>query len=265
MTNLAIVIPVKDEFALTRQCVRSIEVATELDYQIILVSNGSVDRTNSWFESYPRLRLVVRDHGMGYPAACNLGVETAEEMGIAMSVVMNNDIMVYRQCFERMLDTFNKDPKIGVVVPIMLTPDWIKHTYYAGFKESDWIEGNVPVRDYSIPMASGSCFMVETSKYLDLGGFDEGYGLGYFEDDDLSLTYRREGYSLVVSAGARIFHIVAQTVGKMGQKRLEQIDKNRVRFEQKFAVKHQPNGLFESRVPIPDDHWLWGKDCWKGE
>jgi GT2 family glycosyltransferase len=44
---------------------------------------------------------------------------------------------------------------------------------------------------------SAACIMFPRQLYLDVGGFDPEYGLGYYEDTDLAMAIRAKGYTVM--------------------------------------------------------------------
>jgi GT2 family glycosyltransferase len=49
---------------------------------------------------------------------------------------------------------------------------------------------------------TGGVFIVRRNAFLRAGGFFEGYGLGYFEDVDLCLTLREQGWKIWIETEA---------------------------------------------------------------
>jgi GT2 family glycosyltransferase len=66
-------------------------------------------------------------------------------------------------------------------------------------------------------------------------GFDESYEEGYFEDVDLCLRVREQGYSVRYEPGCTLIHTVGSTRGTSKLKR------NAERFRQKWRARIQPD------------------------
>jgi GT2 family glycosyltransferase len=58
---------------------------------------------------------------------------------------------------------------------------------------------------------TGACMVLRTDLARDLGGFDEGFAIGDFEDSDLCLRLRAKGLGLAVDHRARLFHLERQS------------------------------------------------------
>lgn len=57
------------------------------------------------------------------------------------------------------------------------------------------------------PMLTAACLMLKKQAYEALGGFDEGYLVGDFEDSDLCLSLRKQGKRLWLVPEAKLWHL----------------------------------------------------------
>ena len=57
------------------------------------------------------------------------------------------------------------------------------------------------------PAITGACMVMRRSLAVEMGGFDEAYILGDFEDTDLCLKLQARGYRCVVDPEVRLFHL----------------------------------------------------------
>jgi GT2 family glycosyltransferase len=58
---------------------------------------------------------------------------------------------------------------------------------------------------------TGACMVLRADLARELGGFDEDYAIGDFEDTDLCLRVRRKGLRCAVERRARLFHLERQS------------------------------------------------------
>jgi GT2 family glycosyltransferase len=58
---------------------------------------------------------------------------------------------------------------------------------------------------------TGACMMMSRKLATKVGGFDEGYVLGDFEDSDVCFKIRELGYRCVVDPEVRLFHLERQS------------------------------------------------------
>ena len=71
------------------------------------------------------------------------------------------------------------------------------------------IERKVDVADAAI--VTGACMVIRRALAVDLGGFDEGYVIGDFEDADLCLRIVDKGLRCVVENRAELYHLERQS------------------------------------------------------
>jgi len=76
----------------------------------------------------------------------------------------------------------------------------------------------------------GACFVCRTDLFRELGGLDEGYGLGGWEDKALFAQAYEGGYVTVKCFDSHVAHIGNATVNKIAGF-WETQKKNRERFE----------------------------------
>ena len=70
-----------------------------------------------------------------------------------------------------------------------------------------------PVSAHAEPReaVTGACLLVSRRRYLALGGLDEGYLLGDFEDSDFCLKARAAGLDIAIATAAELYHLERQS------------------------------------------------------
>jgi glycosyltransferase involved in cell wall biosynthesis len=86
---------------------------------------------------------------------------------------------------------------------------------------------------FTVPKLSGFCMLMKRAVYDAIGGLDERFGLGFFDDDDLAERARRAGFELAVAYDLFVHHFGSRTFVGNG------IDAERVlaENERRFAAK----------------------------
>jgi len=64
-----------------------------------------------------------------------------------------------------------------------------------------------------VPAVTGACMVMRTDLARALGGFDEGYVIGDFEDADLCLRIAARGLSCAIDSRAQLYHLERQSQG----------------------------------------------------
>src|SRR3954463_12674570 len=88
---VTIVIPVWNEWELTRACLDSLRPTLGVRDEVIVVDNGSKDGTAKGLARYPWVRTVSLPENLGFAAGCNAGAAVA---GGAVVVFLNNDTLL---------------------------------------------------------------------------------------------------------------------------------------------------------------------------
>jgi hypothetical protein len=84
-----------------------------------------------------------------------------------------------------------------------------------------------------------------------VGGFDERYGLGFFDDDDLSVKMVRAGYQLVVAQDVFIHHFGNRTFVGLGVDAVQQLTDNFARFKEKWGDAEAAGYRLPGQPPPP--------------
>lgn len=175
------------------------------------------------------MRVIVCRGNNGYAAANNVGASIARGR---LLVLLNSDVMPkapgWLSALQRVHDAL-RDP--GPIGPKLLYHDGAVQHGGMGFEQpSDlpglWMNAHPgkgipslepdPVRPVAVPAVSGACLMVDGRSYRDVGGLDEGYILGDFEDSDLCLKFRKLGRRSFYVPQVELYHLERQSVALSG-------------------------------------------------
>ncbi len=230
---VSIIIPNKDSKALLKQCVDSIyEKSTYKNFEIIIVENNSSGE--EIFEYYKELerehpadetggiKVITWDDKFNYSAINNFAVRHARGDYI---VFLNNDIEVLsKDWIEGLLgNVMRKD--VGAAGCRLCYPDGtIQHAGViiglggiAGHaflnmpsSRTGYMHKAAVQLNYSAVTAA--CMMVKKDVFEKIGGFEERLSVA-FNDVDLCLRIRQEGYLIVYDAYVEMLHYESKTRG----------------------------------------------------
>lgn len=203
-----IIIPIWNQPALTRRCLDSLRGSTE-DYRLLLIDNGSQAPTRELLEAAARMdpaRVTVLRNAdnLGFIKAVNQGMRASRAPYVCL---LNNDTVVTPGWLPEMLAVADSDAAIGLVnpssntlgyCPAAATPEAIL-AYAASLAGSHG-------RTREMSMAVGFCLLIKRAVLDAVGLFDEGYGMGNFEDADFSLKAQAAGWRAVQAVGAYVYH-----------------------------------------------------------
>jgi GT2 family glycosyltransferase len=241
------VIPVYNHFDFTAsllvQLARDHGPGSANPAQVIVVDNGSSDRTPELPRMFDGLVYLRVDAPIGYTAASNLG---GKEATAPMVAFLNNDIELGIRALDELVEALQGDETLGAAGPkIVLTDGKMAEAGGVIFDNggtAGFGRGLDPERDAvniarDVDYVSGCALVIRRELFERLGGFDELFSPGYFEDTDLCLR--------VWEAGQRIrylpqSHIVHYEYASFAKGRPKEISYFRMLGNQaKFARKHR--------------------------
>ncbi|HTA39441.1 MAG TPA: glycosyltransferase family 2 protein, partial [Candidatus Acidoferrales bacterium] len=174
----------------TKKALESIAERTSEPYEVIVVDNGSGEATLAMLAAIddPHVRIVYNKTNRGYAGGNNDGIAIAQGDHI---VLLNNDVVVTDGWLDGLLDPFERQPGVGVTAPrsnivvghqqlagLNYTTEPSMQTFAAARRDEFAATG------YFADRAIGLCLCVDRKVLEAVGGLDERFGLGNFEDDD---------------------------------------------------------------------------------
>ncbi len=230
MAQLSIIIPVWNLWEMTETCLESLARTCAQDgllasIEVIVVDNHSTDATATALA--PTLKRLFKHHGHvlrmpkneGFAKACNAGAKKAQN---PILFFLNNDTVLTEGCLSPLLETLEKNPKLGIVGPLLLYPgNFVQH---AGICVSPNLEIEHMHQFLPAPYVrslkqrfwqaiTGAAMLIPAKIFHDCQGFFEEYVNG-FEDLDLCCAVRSKGYALNVVHKSIIYHHTSQTPGR---------------------------------------------------
>src|SRR5262249_36742489 len=83
---------------------------------------------------------------------------------------------------------------------------------------------------------SGFCLLARREALTKIGGFDERYELGFFDDDDLCAKAREAGFGLLVAQDVFVHHFGSRTFAGLGIDSRKQLTSNFEKFKAKWGA-----------------------------
>lgn len=230
MPKIDICVLTAGRFDMLERCLDAIEQEiTITPCNVYVYDNGSPSEErmkNGDIFAHPIITKHKRsNHNLGFPKGAN----NAIRMGTAPLVLfISDDIMLHPGAIQSLLETMS-NPKIGMCGLKLVFPlegndvnrpaGKIQHIGH-----SVDLRGNIlhPCVGWSannpkccvsreVFSVTGATFMVRRDAFNKVGGFNEVYGKGYFEDVELALQMRGLGYKIWVDTDAVADHYVGAT------------------------------------------------------
>lgn len=239
---------------LLAKCLQSLERALPalgFSVNVIVVDNGSTDRSADTIFPSERVQVIRNGVNRGFAAACNQGAAVAHtpyllflnpdceveagsllscqsalehhpDIGVAGIALKGRDGCVSRSCHRFPTVWHFAARALGLAAVFKSLPDGSMR---------EWAHDRTARVDHVI----GAFYMVRTQQFRDLGGFDERFFV-YLEDLDLSLRYRRAGLETLFILEPASFHVGGGTSSKVMDRRLFYSTRSRIQY----AFKHFP-------------------------
>lgn len=241
----SVVIPCFNGVELTRRCLESLLTQTERPDEILIVDNGSHDATADLAGEFgPPVRVLRQPRNLGFAGGVNAGLAAAagEEL-----LVLNNDTCAAPNLLAELRRALHGAPGVGAAAPVSNHVKGEARLAVGDFGASaagrrrlaDQLASAPLVQD--VETLAGLCLLFRRSTLDEVGVFDERFGHGNFEDDDLCLRLRLQGYRLVVARRAFLHHEGHATFKAMGLDIGAQLQQRLQQFHAKWA--EHPAGL----------------------
>jgi GT2 family glycosyltransferase len=177
--------------------VESLVSNTQIQWELIAIVNTSAKEVTDYVKSCRYIsKYFIFGDNIGVPRAWQVGASYASGEFICFS---NEDVIIGKQCLEKMIETLREYPKAGQVGPKGaiwgLTRGGIGHLKYVE-----------PNGIYPCNAISGFLFMI-TKKVFELtGGFDSYYTPCSYEDIDFSFNVIKNGFNCYAVDGLHYKH-----------------------------------------------------------
>ena len=248
--KISIIVVTYNKLEYTRMCLESLVRNTDYpNYEIILVDNGSKDGSvevlREFREQHQQVMLIENARNLGFAMANNMGAKAASGEYL---VLLNNDTLVTPGWLLGLLVHLTRHPSAGMVGPVTnaigneakIRSDYkeLSEINYFAARRADRYAGIA----FEIRVLALYCAMISRSLYSRLGGLDERFAVGMFEDDDLALKIKQVGLVLICAEDVFIHHFHGMSFNQFEDQELQRIfHENRIKFEQKWGVTWQPH------------------------
>ncbi|ODP97427.1 hypothetical protein BGL48_14090 [Salinivibrio sp. SS3] len=260
---VSMIIPFRDNVAITQQCVDSVLALTEYaEYEILLVDNQSQEpETLTWLQDivkHPKVNVVHYDEAFNFSAINNFAVEHARGEVV---ILLNNDTQVIeKNWIEAMVGCLTL-PAVGVVgAQLLFSNGLIQHagcvvgpqqvaTHRLAFHSLDMVEKRCEgTLVQEVSAVTAACLAMRKSLYQSLGGLNEQLTVA-FNDVDLCLRARESGLRVMYTPFARLYHHESLSRGKDSTPEKKRRAAQEVEFmHQRWSIKGYQDPFYHPRL-----------------
>lgn len=231
MMESSIIIPVFNQWELTRACLKALASTTKnAAVEVIVVDNASTDVTP---EACAFLGKKLFGEAFRYVrCASNMNFGPASNIGATMAVgeyliFLNNDTVPLPGWYQPLIDDFSRYSNIAATGPLLLYPEkapfghTVQHlgVFVSPLFQVGHLYASIPAdsplaqKRRFFQIITGACMVVPRKLFLAVGLFDEDFRNG-FEDVELCLRLWQQGYRMTVNPEAKVIHHTSQTPGR---------------------------------------------------
>lgn len=249
---VSIIILTYNNYEYNKKCIDGILDKTKYDnYEIIILDNNSNDGTVKWLQSLNnnKIKVIFNRKNSGYSKGCNKAVLNAN--GKYMVFLNNDTEIIDGDWINKFLSVYNNDFRVGIVgCKLLYDNNSIQH---AGINIEIIKNNHFNVvhryrclnRDYAlsnvigeVDAVTGACLMIPKYLFDLVNGFNEDYLNGY-EDIDMCLKIKEEGYKVWYCPGCEIRHHEAKSTN---------------RFSNENSNKQKFNANWKDKLPIKSNY-----------
>lgn len=226
MSKISVIIVSWNARAYLQNCLDSIRKnSNSLVHEIIVVDNASSDGSPEMVEKlFPDVMLIRSQENLGFARANNKGIERASGDYLAL---VNSDVIVHAQCFERLAGFLDENKRVGLIGPkviggdghlqrscrrlpslwnltcraLMLDQLLSRHAFFSGFEMRHWNHDEMA----EVEVLSGCFWLARRSAVAEVGVLDERFFF-YAEDLDWCKRFRDANWKLTFVPTASATH-----------------------------------------------------------
>lgn len=246
---VTIVVLAHNQLDYTRLCLESLRRHTRIPHELLIVDNASQDGTPEFLRSLEGLHVLTNPENLGYARACNQGIAAARGRHV---VLLNNDTIVTHGWLEGLLGELESAPEVGMVGPVsnyapseQMLPE-APYTRFEGTRQLLDLQSLHRLAhertvgrkgtSRSVNQLGGFCMVIRREVIERIGGLDDRFGIGFFEDTDYAYRAQLAGFELRVREDVFVHHFGSRTFqgAKLDVERL--LRENGAAFKEKWGV-----------------------------
>lgn len=253
VNNVSFIVLSYNTIEYTTACIESIRKnSPESCREIVIVDNASTDGSVEWLRRQNDIVLYENIENCGFPKGCNQGVEVAcKDNDIFL---LNSDTCLTPNALFWLRMGLYENGKIGATGSV---------TNYAGNMQALNFENpcdeaflkfakmnNLP-QEYPYEeklYLIGFALLIKRCVYDKVGGLDERFSPGNYEDNDYGLRVLQAGYKNILCKNSFIIHYGSKTFGKDPIAYNNIFIRNAEKFKEKWSLS--PNYYFNPRPEI---------------
>lgn len=262
MSQVSVVVPTWNGLTHLQKCLPALLVQQSVDYEIVVVDNGSSDGTAKYLQDhYPQVRVIRNDRNLGFAAANNAAIRATQGEFVA---TLNNDTLPHERWLASLVSSAEAFPRHGAFASKMCFWEQAQFVNSAGIVVDraglawDRHCGD-PVEHASegaeVFGASAGAALYRREMLDDIGLFDERF-FAYLEDVDLAWRAQWAGWRARYVPQAEVLHAYSGTSREGSPFKLRHLGRNKVwllakNYPRPALLRYLPAILFYDLAGMP--------------
>lgn len=245
----------------------------KIDYQIVIIDNGSSDDSlaifNKHYQTHPQVKIITTNSNLGFAGGNNFGIQYALKNNFDYILLINNDVLVdsdflinllrhtkdydllgpkiyFAPGFEFHSNRYAKKDRGRVIWSAGGQFDWNNiYGSHIGVDEVD--SGQFDTINSQVDFLTACCLLVKASVFQKIGLLDDKYFM-YLEDVDFCHRAKLAGFRQAYIPDSKIWHINAGSSSSGGDLHNYFLTRNRLLFGFRYASLKTKLALFKESI-----------------
>ncbi len=184
------------------------------NFPLFVVDNDSKDNTQKILKNHDCVskRLIFNKKGLGFGNAANIGLKKIKTNYV---LLINPDTKIDLNSISKLYEKAKKYPNAAILAPLHRNDNGKIHLPVRPFffnKQKDLLNFENFFGDCSVEYVSGAIMLLDRKKIKQIGFFDEKIFL-YYEDDDLCIQSRKNGFENILLSNVVVDHFAGGSIG----------------------------------------------------
>lgn len=249
--KVSIVIPIRDNYELTKKCIDSIYLKSNYkNYEVIIINNRSEEEKtyellNIYQELHENFKVINADFDFNYSKINNFVIN---KLNTDYVILLNNDTEVITNNWIEIMLGYARQSHIGAVgVKLLYDDNTVQHggiviidspkSVFTGIPKDTKIWGGRLSVPYNYSAVTAACLMVNVKKYKEVNGLSEELEIAY-NDVDFCLKLLEKGYYNIYLPNVELYHYESKTRGlEITKAKQNRLAKEQNIFNKKWNLK----------------------------
>jgi GT2 family glycosyltransferase len=249
--KISVLIPVWNSAYHTLRCLKSLAADQSCSIEVIVFNNSSTDQTKELLERCENIVVINNLVNVGFVGATNGAAAVATGKLVLM---MNNDITIASGTLNDAAKLFDTEPVVGAVGALLKLATGRVQEAGAIIYRNGATNGFLRHRKHALPegmfvrdvdYCSGAFLLLERQHFLDIGGLDEMFAPGYYEETDLCMRIRSLGKRVIYTPELVLSHFEFGSFASGAA--FERMERNRKIFVDRWK-REIDEGKFSTRL-----------------